>query len=460
MNNENGKIKIAVISIAVALFIGAIVYVFASADKNQPVENQVVAEKTSEENAVHAEETTEIQDVSENQAVSEAEDSEEIQEEDVVDKIHEVSEAQENHEIEEMTEASEDGTTQDVLSIIMVGDILLHDGVNKSAKLPDGTYDYAPVFAQTAEAIEKADIAIVNEEVIIGGNELGVTGYPSFNAPYEIADELANTGFDVICHATNHALDRGAKGITNCLEYWRGNHPEIKTIGIYDSPEAADEICIIDKNGFKIAVLNYTYGTNGIPLPSGMPYAVNLLDEAKITRDIELAEAECDFTVVCPHWGTEYNLGVSEMQRDWARKFVDAGADLIIGTHPHVIEPIEILSGPNGNEVPVYYSLGNFVNWTSGTGSGVSDRMVGGMASVELIRDDDGVNVNRYGVIPLVCHVESIVGGVKTYFLDDYDEQLASQNEITRRDSDFSYNRCLKLCDTVFEPQYIMKYEK
>ena len=113
--------------------------------------------------------------------------------------------------------------------------------------------------------------------MIIGGEDLRVTGYPSFNAPFEVADALADAGFDVICHATNHALDRGAKGIVNCLGNWEDDHPEIEVVGIHTSKEDSDKICIYEKDGYKIAVLNYTYGTNGIPLPKDMPYAVDLL---------------------------------------------------------------------------------------------------------------------------------------------------------------------------------------
>ena len=324
--------------------------------------------------------------------------------------------------------------------------------------MSDGTYDYSALFGNTENEIAKADIALVNEEVIIGGSELQVSGYPSFNAPFEVADELADVGFDVICHATNHALDRGGKGIRNCLDYWKTNYPEISTVGIYDSQENSQKLCIINKKNIKVAILNYTYGTNGIPLPESMPYAVNLLDEEKVIRDIEKAEAECDFTVVCPHWGVEYNLGISDMQRKWAQIFADAGADLIIGTHPHVIEPIEVVQGANGEEVPVFYSLGNYVNWTSGEGNGISNRMVGAMARIELDVGENGKpRIAQYGVLPLVCHVESKFGGVTTYFMEDYDEELALHNEILKRDRDFSYEYCLNLCNQIFEPQFVLK---
>ena len=348
--------------------------------------------------------------------------------------------------------AAEEEPEDHDFTVIMVGDILLHDGIEKCAKREDGSYDFTEVFRHTKDVIESADLAIVNEEVIIGGKELRVSGYPSFNAPFEIADELAETGFDVICHATNHALDRGRTGIENCLSYWEENHPEIKTVGIYTSEEDSRDICIYEKDGYKIAVLNYTYGTNGIPLPKGMPYAVNLLDEKNVIRDLEAAEEAADLTIVCPHWGTEYNLGVSRMQKKWAKVFADHGADLIIGTHPHVIEPVEEITSDDGRTVPVYYSLGNFINWTSGEGAGVANRMVGAMATVTLTKDKDGaVAVKDYSVKPLVAHVRSETDGATVYFLENYTQARSFLNEIRKRDRNFSYTYCEELVEEVFD---------
>ena len=344
----------------------------------------------------------------------------------------------------------------DDFTVIMVGDILLHDGIEKCAKREDGSYDFSEIFRHTKKEIEAADLAIVNEEVIIGGRDLRVSGYPSFNAPYEIADDLTEAGFDVICHATNHALDRGRQGISNCLEYWKDHYPEVETVGIYTSRDDSDKICIYEKDGYRIAVLNYTYGTNGIPLPKDMPYAVNLLDEAKVREDIRKAEDTADFTIVCPHWGTEYNLGVSDMQKKWAKVFANCGADLIIGTHPHVIEPVGTVSSDDGREVPVYYSLGNFINWTSGSGKGVANRMVGAMAYVTLTRDDKGnVSVRDYKARPIVSHVRSEIDGSTVYFLSDYTQAKAFLNEIRKRDSEFSYDYCEKLCREVFDEKVI-----
>ena len=346
---------------------------------------------------------------------------------------------------------------EDAVTIVMVGDILLHTPVEEAAYDPETKkYNYDFIFANTADDIKAADVAIVNQEVIIGGEELGVSGYPSFNAPYEIGDALVDAGFDVVCQATNHAMDKGAKGIKNCTAYWNEKHPEIDMIGIHESAEDAEDICVVEADGIKIAILNYTYGTNGIPLPADMPFAVDELTEQKVILDIAKAEESADFTIVIPHWGTEYSMGVSETQKRWAKLMADNGADLIIGAHPHVIEPVEWVEGDEGaagakSGALCYYSLGNFVNWTSGTGKGVVNRMVGGMAKISLSKDDDGnVYISRYGIEPLVCHVESGRENVTVYKLSDYNDELGERNEIRAQDPEFSYGYCMALTEEMW----------
>jgi len=342
----------------------------------------------------------------------------------------------------------------------MVGDILLHTPVEEAAKDDAGNYNFDFIFEDTKKDIASADIAIVNQEVIIGGEELGVSGYPAFNAPTEIGDALVKAGFDVVCHGTNHALDKGKKGILNTLDYWEENHPEITILGINDSKEDQENITIIEQDGIKIALLNYTYGTNGISLPKGMPYAVDMLDKDKVISDLKYAEENADFTIVCPHWGTEYELGTDSSQKKWAKIFREYGADLVIGTHPHVIEPIEMMeddspgySNNHGNgDMLVYYSLGNFVNWTSGKGKGVANRMVGGMAQISIGLDKNGeVVIKDYGVEALVCHVKSGDRNIRVCPLSSYSETMGLENEIRKQDSTFSTQYCIDLVNSIWK---------
>ena len=208
------------------------------------------------------------------------------------------------------------------VTVMMVGDILLHMPIEETCQQEDGSYDFSSLFANTSDIISSADLALVNQEVIIGGEELGISGYPCFNAPYPIADALVDSGFDVICHATNHALDKGSRGIINTLNYWRTTYPDIVTLGIYDNEEDSKDITVVTVNDIRIAILNYTYGTNGIPIPKSMPYCVETLDEKSVIADLDLAEEIADFTIVCPHWGTEYVLHHTSNQEKWCKLFM------------------------------------------------------------------------------------------------------------------------------------------
>lgn len=335
------------------------------------------------------------------------------------------------------------------VNIRMVGDILLHEAVTESGLKNDGSYSFDHLFANVKSEIEKADIALVNQEVILGGSEMGLSGYPAFNGPFEVGDAIAGAGFDIVLHATNHALDRGSRAVVNCCNFWRTSHPEVSFIGISDSAEK-NNIVIKESKGIKIAFINYTYGTNGIPLPEGYPNAVTYLDAETIRSDTAYAKENADFVVVCPHWGTEYTHEADSNQKYWTQLFLECGVDLVIGTHPHVTEPIEVLE-QNGHSMTVYYSIGNFVNSTAQTGAGIADRMVGAMADVTLERDSAGnVRITDFGVIPLVTHLSEGYGGITTYKLSDYTEEMARQNLIVASDPAFSLEYCKTLTEKVF----------
>lgn len=336
----------------------------------------------------------------------------------------------------------------DTIQIVMVGDMLMHEPIIKSGLQEDGSYNFDHLFVNVEDTIQQADLAIANQETIMGGPAFGYTGYPSFNTPHSLADAEAKAGFDVLLFATNHAMDKGLRAIYNCMDYIDANRPELTYLGINRSQKDQNEnIYVYEKNGMKVAILNYTYGTNGIPLPSDRPYLVNLLKEEKVRSDIQKAEEIADFTIVCPHWGTEYNLGISHDQKKWTQVFLEEGVDLVIGAHPHVIEPIEWVSDDAGNKMLVYYSLGNFVNGTSSTGKGVTNRMVGGIADVTLKRSESGiVEVIEYDAKEIVCHMDEGTD-YTVYYMEDYTEEMASKNLILKQDSEFSK----ALCESVFD---------
>ena len=343
-------------------------------------------------------------------------------------------------------------TPKPSVTLTMVGDILLHTRIHDYSVQEDGSYNYDAIFSNLAEEISAADIALVNQEVVLGGKDLGVSGYPAFNAPYEVGDAIVRAGFDVSLHATNHALDKGKKGLLNTITYWEENYPEIGVVGIHDSAEDQNELYITEIEGNRIAILNYTYGTNGIPMPADMPYAVDMLTEDAVIEDIKLAKEQADFVIVCPHWGTEYRLEPDWSQKKWTQLFFEQGVDLVLGTHPHVIEPMEVfIREESGEQMLVYYSIGNFVNWTSGTGAGTANRMVGGMANVTIELDENGdAYIADHGITAVVCHVENKTNGVTVYPLSEYTTELAEQNAIRSQDANFSLDYCINLCNEVW----------
>ena len=330
---------------------------------------------------------------------------------------------------------------------MMIGDMLIHEGVYKSGLLDDGTYNFDHLFKNILPDVKAADISIVNQETILGGTELGLSGYPAFNSPYEIADAISKAGFNVVLHATNHTLDKGLKGVNNDINYWKNNFPDIKVLGINENEEQYNSIYVYEKDDFKISILNYTYGTNGIPLPSSNPYVVNLLDEDKIRTDVAKAKELSDLVIVCPHWGTEYVYTPDSWQKKWTNLFLELGVDVVIGAHPHVIEPVEVKTRDDGHQMLVYYSLGNFVS-----NQDHSPRMLGAMAKVTMVKDDSGAYVKSYSVVPLVTQKLFGKGQITTYKLSDYTQTLASQNAIRRDENgaDFSLSFCQNLAQQVF----------
>ena len=281
----------------------------------------------------------------------------------------------------------------------------------------------------------------------MGGKELGYSGYPRFNSPYELADAEVKAGFNVILHATNHTTDKGKEAVLNCMDYWDSNYPEVAYLGINKTQEEQDnKIYVFEQNGIKVAILNYTYTLNGDRMPADMPYLVNLMkkgvSEERIIADIKRAEEIADFTIVCPHWGTEYQLTVSSTQKYWTEIFLENGVDLVMGTHPHVIEPIEWVTDEEGHQMLVYYSLGNYVNGTSSTKDNLAQRMVGGIADVTIGRNEAGeVVVLEQDVVPIVCHIDE-KDSYTVYYLDDYTQEQAQENRIRLQDSAFSLDAC------------------
>lgn len=310
------------------------------------------------------------------------------------------------------------------VDLIAVGDDLIHTSIYKSCKTGKG-YNFDSLFQHVRKDIQAADLAVINQETILV--DKNYSGYPSFGSPKAVADAIAKAGFNVVTHATNHTLDRGTGAITGTLKYWNKKYPDINILGIHKSKKAAGKITVVKKNGIKIAMLNYTYGLNGYRLPAGKGYMVDLLttkNKSKIKKDIKKAKKKADFVIVFTHWGTEYRYSPDSSQKNWADFFLESGVDLLVGAHPHVLEPYKMLKGKNGKKMLVYYSLGNFVSSQNRV-----PRLLGGMAKVTIVKDSKGTRIKKYTMDPLVTHIGK---SYTVYKLSDYTDTLARKNAIRR----------------------------
>ena len=293
------------------------------------------------------------------------------------------------------TEVIKEEKTPDTLTLMFIGDVMSHMPQVTAAQQEDGTYDYAPCYRFLAPYIASADICIANMEVPLAGAPY--SGYPQFSCPDNMMSQLYEAGVDVFLTSNNHTCDKGAKGIRRTIQVM--DSLGIPHVGTYlDSVDFQQRNpLIVEKNGFRIAILNYTYGTNGIPAPN--PFIVNLLDSACIARDVARArELKADYIIVMPHWGIEYERHQNKKQMGYANYMYDCGADMVIGGHPHVVQPIT-LENKNQLGVPqriTAYSLGNFVSnqrkrYTDG----------GIIVQCQLMRDTTGIiQITHYEYLP------------------------------------------------------------
>ncbi|MBE6158989.1 MAG: CapA family protein [Firmicutes bacterium] len=364
----------------------------------------------------------------------------------------EVTQIEENDYI--YVEKVEELEENEHIDLLAIGDVLVHEPVYKSGIQSDETLNYDHFFYNIQEDLDEAEIKIVNQENVLAASHYGYSSYPCFNAPEEVGEAEAKAGFNVILHATNHTMDKGEKAVYKTMEFWN-NYPEIAVLGINEKEEDQNNIYIYNQNGFKVALLNYTYGTNGIPLPSDKPYLVNLMDKERITNDVKLAKEQADIVVVLPHWGTEYQHTPDSFQKEYAQLLSDLGVDLVIGTHPHVLENIEVITNDEGHQMLVYYSLGNYVS-----GQTKKDRVVGGLAKVSIEKDykTNECYITEYELDPIVTQQ----GEYTAYKLEDYTDELASQNRIKYREgcSNFSVEYINDLCSEILGDDFSKSEQK
>jgi len=261
------------------------------------------------------------------------------------------------------------------LDLIMVGDALYHDGVYKDGKTNSG-YDFRQQLEAIKPIVSQYDLAYYNQESILGGTEIGLSTYPRFNSPYEVGDAFLDAGFNLVSTANNHTLDRGKTAILNSLQYFQGKKNVLMS-GSCDSFSCMEQIPIGEKNGISYAFLSYTTTTNGIRVPKGEEYLVHVYSDERVENDILKVKDQVDVILVAMHWGSEYHDYPTEEQKRIANHLASLGVDIVIGNHPHVIEPIEKIG-----DTLVFYSFGNFISAQTGV-----DKLVGLMGSVSIIKD-------------------------------------------------------------------------
>lgn len=314
--------------------------------------------------------------------------------------------------------------------LVAVGDNLMHRSCTLSAKNADGTYDFTKHFANMADIFKAADLAVISQDTVLGGIELGATSTETgiFNTAVELADGMADAGINVVLAANNHIMDEGSAGLNTMMSYFSTKYPNITLLGVNNSREAKDEPVYVETNNIKIAMINYSYGSNQTADLDASPYLLNQYDEDWLSDILKQAREEADFIIAFPFWGEQNSMDYTQEQERQAQFLADNGVDLIIGSYPHVVEPVKWITAENGDRTLVYYSLGNFQSIQN-----TVENMLGGQANVTISKEEDGTHISDYSLDFVVTHYEQKESSeyydiVTTYPLADYTNDLAARH--------------------------------
>lgn len=331
--------------------------------------------------------------------------------------------------VEAQKKAEEKKKQDNILHILAVGDNIYHAPILEDGKgvaeNDDWNFDF--LYKNVKKDIKKADLAIVNQEAPLVKSHENVSGYPQFGTPYEGGDALIKTGFDVVTQATNHAYDKGEKGIKESIEFWENSDSKVKVLGIHDDPEES-RVKIVKKKNFKIAMMNYTSLINESSKPSeANAYMIDVYDEENVKEDVKKAKEEADLVMVFLHSGVEDETIVDDQTKEKINFLAEQGVDIVIGTHPHVLRPFEMMKRPDGGKMLVYYSLGNFVSVQKKV-----PELLEGMADITLKKNPKTgeIKISKYEMRPLVMHYEKNQTKATVYKLKDYSEELAESHGV------------------------------
>lgn len=353
----------------------------------------------------------------------------------------------------EQTETQTEAPAPVTLKMLSVGDNLIHDGIYEQAQARAGGtgYDFSFAYKNVASAIKEADIATLNQETVIAEG-YKPSSYPMFNSPKELGDEMVKIGFDVVNLATNHMLDKTTKGLLQSLDYWDSKEGVVHT-GAYRNAQELNKVEYIEKDGIKIGLVGITQHTNGIKLPSNTEVKIIYTDnEEAIKAKIEAAKKECDVVLVNAHWGEEYTNVPTDLQRNLAKKMANWGADVIIGHHPHVIQPVEWIEKDDGSRTLVAYSLGNFISQQNR-----APRMIGGMLRYDLTKDFSSgkVTISNVTFETIVTHFVNNKHDIQIYRLSQYNDTLAKAQASRLKQSDFSMKYINDYVNRVIDSEFL-----
>jgi len=312
----------------------------------------------------------------------------------------------------------------DFLTIIAAGDNLYHDKMILAGEQGD----YNSVYQELLSLVERADIAFINQETLLAGKDFGFSGYPQFNSPQELGRAISAAGFNVVNHASNHIMDKGEEAVFATMDFW-DTIPRVTVLGIHRSEEQRSLPKLVTKNNITVGFLSYTYGTNNIPLPADKPYLVSLIDTEIMAKEIDALRPLCDFLVVSMHWGEEYRHEYSKSQQNLAAFLAEHRVDLVIGHHPHVIQPVEFILRPDSRFMLCFYSLGNLVS-----AQNQNPALLGALAYIRVQKGQAGEAADSSsifmdaGAIPVVTHYEKDHTGFKVYPLYAYSGELLEKH--------------------------------
>ena len=310
------------------------------------------------------------------------------------------------------------------MSLVAVGDVLIHGALYYEADkmngvLYDDLYDFNYMFTEMKPFLENYDLKYCNQETIIGGKNLGISHYPRFNSPDEIGDALMNLGFNMVSLANNHTLDKGEEGILYSVDYWKNKN--IVFSGQSSSYEERNDIKVYEKNGIKYAFLAYTDTTNGLEVPYGKDYLVHVYSDERAKSDIEQIKDKVDVIIVSMHWGEEYTHTPTYVQKREAQYLSSLGVDLIIGSHPHVIMPVDYI-----DDTLVIYSLGNFVSGQAPLGLA---KTIGLMVGMDIVVNEDKVTFENLDYKLLYTYSTSYNTNYKVYPFDNLTDDILYNHE-------------------------------